>query len=136
QWAQTDLRFRNTWFRQRHDLTDQSQSGYDLALADFGLDAGLSAQRIVDLIIHHRALHNQKQRTRADYFERTLARASDRSQSAASEAAGLFAGTPSAPEPSSDAPDTSTDTPTSEPAMPADPLAVKAALCERISAAL
>lgn len=136
QWAQTDLRFRNTWFRQRHDLKDQSQSGYDLALAVFGFDAGLSAQRIVDLIIHHRALHNQKQRTRADYFERTLTRASDRSQSAASEAAALFTGAPPAPGPSSAAPDTSIDAQASEPAMPADPLAAKAVLCERISAAL
>src|SRR5579885_1534125 len=75
-WMGIDLRFRTTWLRQRYDLADQSQSGYDLALANFGLSAGLSAQQIVDLIIHHRALHNQRQRTRIDYYERTLATAS------------------------------------------------------------
>jgi hypothetical protein len=32
-WVEADLRFRNTWLKQRHDLKDQSQSGYDLALA-------------------------------------------------------------------------------------------------------
>ena len=73
------MRFKNTWLRQRHDLKDQSQSGYDLALADFGIDAGLSEQQIVDLIIHHRSLYSQKQRTRVDYFQRTIARAARRS---------------------------------------------------------
>ena len=74
------MRFRNTWNRQRHDLKDQSQSGYDLALACFGLDAGLAEQGIVDLIIHHRQIHHQKQRTRVDYFQRTIARAANRVQ--------------------------------------------------------
>ncbi len=32
----TDPRFQKTWLRQRDDLKDQSQSGYDLALANFG----------------------------------------------------------------------------------------------------
>jgi len=30
---------------QRHDLEDQSQSGYDLALADFGMDTGIPSSR-------------------------------------------------------------------------------------------
>ena len=77
------MRFRNTWHRQRHDLKDQSQSGYDLALACFGLDAGLAEQQIVDLIIHHRHIHGQKHRTRVDYFQRTIARAARRSQGTA-----------------------------------------------------
>jgi hypothetical protein len=77
-WINLDLRFRNTWFRQRHDLKDQTQSGYDLALADFGVDAGLSEQQIVDLIVHHRSVHKQKQRTRRDYFQRTIAKAVNR----------------------------------------------------------
>ena len=38
-WMHEDMRFRNTWLRQRHDLKDQSQSGYDLALACFGIAA-------------------------------------------------------------------------------------------------
>lgn len=70
-----DMRFRNTWFRQRHDLKDQSQSGYDLALACFGMDAGLDEQEIVDLIIQHRRMHRERQRTRIDYFQRTIAKA-------------------------------------------------------------
>jgi len=79
-WVEADMRFRNTWFRQRHDLHDQSQSGYDLALACFGVDAGLSDQQIVDLIIHHRRMHRQKARTRADYYERTITRAQKRAR--------------------------------------------------------
>jgi hypothetical protein len=69
------MRFRNTWNRQRHDLNDQSQSGYDLALACFGMDAGIGEQQIVDLMCHHRAYHHQKQRTRLDYFQRTISKA-------------------------------------------------------------
>jgi len=76
-WLEADLRFRNTWLRQRHDLKDQSQSGYDLALADFGVEAGLTNQEIADLLVHHRRIHGQRQRTRTDYFERTIAKARD-----------------------------------------------------------
>ena len=32
-----DPRFKKTWLRQREDLKDQSQSGYDMALANFGI---------------------------------------------------------------------------------------------------
>lgn len=74
-WMAVDMRFRNTWLRQRHDLKDQSQSGYDLALADFGVASGLAEQQIVDLIIHHRHTYSQKQRTKLDYFQRTIAKA-------------------------------------------------------------
>jgi hypothetical protein len=74
-WIGIDMRFRNTWNRQRHDLKDQSQSGYDLALACFGMDAGLSEQEIVTLIIHHRSLYSRTQRTRVDYFQRTISKA-------------------------------------------------------------
>src|ERR1035441_7732326 len=74
-WMAGDLRFKNTWLRQRHDLKDQSQSGYDLALAHFGTEAGLNEQQIVDLIIHHRSQYAQKHRTRLDYFQRTIATA-------------------------------------------------------------
>jgi hypothetical protein len=77
-WLETEQRFKDTWFRQRHDLHDQSQSGYDLALACFGFDAGLSEQEIVELIVQHRALHKQKQRTRLDYFQRTITKAASR----------------------------------------------------------
>jgi hypothetical protein len=74
-WMRNDMRFRNTWNRLRHDLRDQSQSGYDLALACFGVRIGLNAQQIIDLIAHHRALHGQKPRLRLEYFQRTISRA-------------------------------------------------------------
>ncbi len=137
QWAQTDLRFRNTWFRQRHDLKDQSQSGYDLALADFGIDAGLALQQIADLIIHHRRLHNQKQRTRADYFQRTLARATSRATDAPSDLPALQ---PSAGAQPTTATEANGDAPAAQepgaPKEPVDPAVAKAALCESISDAL
>jgi hypothetical protein len=77
-WMAADMRFNNTWLRQRHDLKDQTNSGYDMALADFGVQAGLSEQQIVDLIVHHRALHGKGHRTRIDYYQRTIANASKR----------------------------------------------------------
>jgi len=77
--CRTDPRFAKTWDRRREDLKDQSQSGYDLALANFGADAGFSEQQIVDLIIHHRRIHNQRPRSRLDYFQRTIAKALKRS---------------------------------------------------------
>lgn len=111
-----DPRFRNTWFRQRHDLNDQSQSGYDLALACFGIDAGLSEQQIVDLITHHRALHKQKHRTRLDYYQCTIAKALERSDAANAPA---------------------TDTPLKQAEQRLiDPMAAKTALCEQISQVL
>lgn len=75
-WIASDPRFKSTWFRQRSDLNDQSQSGYDLALACFGFQVGFKEQEIVDLIIQHRRLHRKHSRTRLDYFCRTLSKAS------------------------------------------------------------
>jgi len=74
-------RFKKTWHRQREDLKDQSGSGYDLALANFGLDQGLSEQQVVDLIIHHRRIHSQRPRTKLDYFQRTIAKTERRTES-------------------------------------------------------
>jgi hypothetical protein len=69
------MRFKNTWFRQRHDLKDQSNSGYDMALIHFGLDASLPEQLIVDLIVHHRAQNGCDQKRDAGYFRRSIAKA-------------------------------------------------------------
>jgi hypothetical protein len=74
-WVEQDARFRKTWERQRDDLNDQSGSGYDLALACFGIGNGLSDQQIVDLIVHHRRIRGEQRRTRLDYFQRTISRA-------------------------------------------------------------
>ena len=142
-WMEADLRFRNTWFRQRHDLHDQSQSGYDLALACFGVDAGLTEQQIVDLIIHHRCLHRQKHRTRLDYYQRTIAKASKRNADsdaskdlppatpAPIQPAATPAGGTADSEPQAEA---HAETPTAE--KPVDPAHAKALLCQRISTLL
>lgn len=79
-WMAADLRFKNTWFRQRHDFQDQAQTKYDLALASFGFGVGCTNQEIVDLILHHRSIHRQKARTTPDYFQRILSNA-DKSSS-------------------------------------------------------
>jgi hypothetical protein len=132
-WSGADVRFRNTWFRQRHDLNDQSQSGYDMALADFGMDTGLPEQQIVDLIVHHRFLHRQKQHTRLDYFQRTIAKASKRSPDTERE---LPARPPqleaaAAPFPARGAP--LGDEASGAAEAPANSPALKAMLCERLS---
>ena len=80
-WLDADQRFKNTWLRQRTDFQDQAQERYDLALASFAFGAGCSEQEVVDLIIHHRFLHGQRQRTKVDYFERTLSKADKSSSS-------------------------------------------------------
>lgn len=71
----TAMTFRNTWERRRSDLKDQSNSGYDMALIHFGIDAGLSEQQIVDLIVHHRAQNGCDQKRDAGYFRRSIAKA-------------------------------------------------------------
>jgi hypothetical protein len=116
-WCEADLRFKNTWFRQRHDLNDQSQSGYDMALANFGVAQQLEEQQIVDLIIHHRFVHRQKPRGRIDYFQRTISRAANaRSQ---------FADIPQAEAPSM---------PGTSDSGTVDPIIAKAQIWERVSA--
>ncbi len=155
-WTRDDMRFRNTWFRQRHDLKDQSQSGYDLALADFGIQAGLCEQQIVDLIIHHRELHRQKQRTRLDYFQRTVARAERRNMGETVKILTTPIPVPSAPAPATIEPAPAAETPApdattgtaaqqgapvapAEDAAPKQPTKVahqKAILAQQISAAL
>ena len=137
-WMALDMRFKNTWLRQRHDLNDQSQSGYDLALACFGVDAGLSEQQIVDLIIHHRSLYKQKLRTRLDYFQRTISKAASRSDGIEP----LHAPPPLEPSyanvPQPELPESQNTTSQGEPGgeKPVDPATAKAVLCEQISTAL
>lgn len=70
-------KFRATWQRQRWDLNngDSSQSHYDLAIANFGLDAGLPEQLIVNLMIEHRRGNpdfKARRKLREDYYRRTL----------------------------------------------------------------
>jgi len=66
-----------TWKRDRPDLADQSQSGYDLSLATIAVLSGWSDQEVADLIIAARRHHGQKpeKALREDYIRRTLAKA-------------------------------------------------------------
>jgi hypothetical protein len=116
-----DPRFKKTWQRQREDLKDQSQSGYDMALANYGLEAGLSEQQVVDLMIHHRRIHGKPQRTRLDYFQRTISRASKRIENPA-PAKSLEV---PVQEPGQPSPQTKPESPTA-----------RALLCEQISNAI
>ena len=69
-WIEQESRFSRTWNHDRDDMSDTSQSGYDLALANFGVRTGLTDQQIVDLIIHNRRLHGAKQSTSLNYYRR------------------------------------------------------------------
>ncbi|MFW6159067.1 MAG: DUF3987 domain-containing protein [Planctomycetota bacterium] len=70
-------KFWQTWHHQRTDLSDTSQSGYDLSLATIAALGGWSDQEIADLIIAARRNHNEKpeKALRPDYMARTIARA-------------------------------------------------------------
>ena len=127
-YCREDMRFRNTWFRQRHDLKDQSQSGYDMALAMFGAEYSFSEQAIVDLIIAHRRLHNQKQRTNPDYYQRTIAKAFSGSTSKAAPLPAL----PGVPEITSSKKDAARE-PDSPAQKSVDPARARAILCEGLS---
>lgn len=69
--------FAQAWNRQRPDLADQSQSSYDLSLADIAALNGWSDQEIANLLIAARRRHGQKpeKALRADYVAKTIASA-------------------------------------------------------------
>lgn len=125
-WLEADTRFKDTWFRQRHDLNDQSQSGYDMALACFAVGAGLSEQQSIDLIVHHRSLRRQ-QRTRLDYFQKTLTKAANMTggQRASAESTVGCRDQNQSPVPESD--------PVNSDNLAADAATVKAQLWDRLS---
>jgi hypothetical protein len=77
-WMEQDARFRSTWNHERADMSDVSQSGYDLALACFGVRNGLAEQQIVDLIIQDRRLRGEKQSKQLEYYRRTISKARSR----------------------------------------------------------
>ena len=74
-WMEQDPQFCRTWHHQRTDMQDESQSGYDLALACFGVKHGLSDQQVTDLIVHNRRVQGAKQSKSLDYFRRTISTA-------------------------------------------------------------
>lgn len=51
-------RFRASWFHKRTDLKDDSESGYDLAVANYAAQADWTDQEIADLIIARRRTAN------------------------------------------------------------------------------
>lgn len=75
-----DPKFAATWNHQRGDLRDQSCSGYDMALADIGVDRGLTDQQIAGLLTLHRTRFPGKKQERFGsayqrYLRRTIAKA-------------------------------------------------------------
>jgi len=126
QWLATDPVFKSTWFRQRSDFPDHSQSQYDLALASFGASAGLGEQQIIDLIIQHRVMHKQKVRSRLDYYYRLLAKTSDEGDAGKSQGTGAGQARESNPHgPQPEAPGSATSAP--------NPERAKMALCDELS---
>jgi hypothetical protein len=68
-----------TWRRERLDLAGNSQSEWDLALANILWDAGLSDQQMADAILHYRRLHNARKKDDPDdYIRRTMLKARTR----------------------------------------------------------
>lgn len=69
-----DARFRRTWNRQRLDLTDQSPSGYDMAIADHMVMAGAQDQEIADAISCWRHEHQARpeKALRRSYIQGTI----------------------------------------------------------------
>jgi hypothetical protein len=67
--------FLRTWNHDRPDLTDQSQSGYDLSLATQAAQAGWTDQEIADLIIANRRKNGADLKLKPDYYSRTIRRA-------------------------------------------------------------
>ena len=70
-----DERFAATWEHRRPDLSDQSQSGYDMSLANILYRAGLSDQEIADAMIHNRREHKRQTKLNFTYFRKTLSSA-------------------------------------------------------------
>jgi hypothetical protein len=66
--------FRLLWYHRRR-LRDESQSGYDLALAYRAAQACWSDQEIADLLIANRRKFGADPKLRPDYYRRTIAKA-------------------------------------------------------------
>ncbi len=78
-------RFLASWNRKRSikDLPDQTPSGYDLALANFTVEAGWSNQEIADLMIASRRKRGEDLKLgNKQYFVRTIAKAREKTKPA------------------------------------------------------
>lgn len=71
-----DTKFRLTWDKKRgRDLKDQSQSGYEMALADAAAAVEWTDQEIVDLLVAHARVKSGKAPEGASYYRCTLTKA-------------------------------------------------------------
>lgn len=66
--------FTRTWNKERKDLNDTSQSGYDMSLACMALKRDLTFQETLSLLIQYRTHHNRLD-YKESYLLRTLQRA-------------------------------------------------------------
>ena len=68
-------RFRATWEKHRPELSDQSPSAYDMALANHAVRANWPDQEVANLLIAFRRRHGLDLKLREDYYSRTIAKA-------------------------------------------------------------
>ena len=71
-------KFKRSWNRTRTDLTDQSQSSYDMSLATLASTAGWGSLDIAAMLRTHREKYGSSddpKLQRADYYERTIEKA-------------------------------------------------------------
>ena len=68
-------RFRATWEKQRPELSDQSPSAYDMALANHAVRANWPDQEVANLLIAFRRRHGLDLKLRENYYAVTIAKA-------------------------------------------------------------
>ena len=72
-----DPKFRKTWEKNRPDLTDQSASSYDMAMANAAVRAEWPDQEIVNLLIAFRRTHGFDLKLRENYYAITIRKAKE-----------------------------------------------------------
>lgn len=70
----SDPEFQDIWQR-KLDLSDKSSSGWDFRLACYLVGYQWSDQEITDTLIYYRKRHNDAEKLRGDYYQRTVAAA-------------------------------------------------------------
>ena len=70
-------RFRATWEKQRPELSDQSPSAYDMALANHAVRAKWPDQEVANLLIAFRRRHGLDLKLRENYYAVTIAKAKE-----------------------------------------------------------
>lgn len=68
-------KFKAAWDHARKDLTDTSASAYDMALADYAVQAGWGDQEIANLLIAHRRRYKEDLKLRDSYYAKTISKA-------------------------------------------------------------